>query len=48
MPVVEPNVPGAFITKSPADYYAAGEVAKVPFICTTTSRELELTLGMMT
>jgi hypothetical protein len=44
--VIEPNVFGALITKTPAEYYANGEVPKIPFICSMTSRELELSLGV--
>lgn len=45
LPVIEPDVPGAFIVKSPRNLYKLGQVAKIPYIFTMTSRELELGLG---
>ena len=48
LPVIEPEGVGpssAFLTKSPRNLYKMGEVQKVPYIFTMTSRELELGLG---
>lgn len=48
LPVIEPDVEGAFITKSPRSLYKLGQVASIPFIFSMTSKELELGLGMKT
>ncbi|CAL8114084.1 unnamed protein product [Orchesella dallaii] len=45
LPVIEPDMPGAFISKSPRSLYKLGLVAKIPYIFSMTSRELELGLA---
>ncbi|CAL8110790.1 unnamed protein product [Orchesella dallaii] len=46
-PVIEQNVTGAFITESTESAYANGNVAKIPFLCTTTAEEMEYALIIM-
>ncbi len=48
LPVIEPDIEGAFITKSPRSLYKLGQVASIPFIFSMTSKELELGLGVIT
>lgn len=40
-PVIEPDLPGAFLTKSPEDAYERNEVAPIPFIASNTREEAE-------
>lgn len=37
--MIEPDLPGAFITKSPDEAYKNGEVVRIPWISTVTSEE---------
>jgi carboxylesterase type B len=39
VPMIEPSVPGAFLTESPDSAYVNGNVAKIPWIATVTSEE---------
>jgi len=40
-PTIEPEIPGALITEFPEALYEKGQVAKIPFLCTTTKNEAE-------
>lgn len=46
-PVVEPDLPGAFITKSPAELIESGEADKMPIIIGTTKHDGSFTLGFL-